>query len=122
MSTVAEILRMLREYQFENVVPLVTQTLRDAAAESPQRLTEVARDLVRWQGIFKNNAQAMTSEPYFRAVHTLLEGLAGPESPTAMAAAENLAGLLGSIGKVDEAITLRERVLAHLSTRFPKDD
>jgi hypothetical protein len=122
MGTALEILRMLREYQFDSVIPLVTQTLRDAAAESPQRLTEVARDLVRWQGIFKNNTQAMTAEPYFRAVHTLLEELAGPESPAAMAAAENLAGLLGSIGKVDEAILLRERVLAHLSRRFPSDD
>jgi hypothetical protein len=44
MSTVVEILRMLREYRFDSVIPLVTQTLRDAAAESPQRLIEVARE------------------------------------------------------------------------------
>jgi len=122
MSTVPTILQMLRESRFDVVIPIVTRTLRDAAAESPQRLTEVARDIVRWQGVFKDTAQAMMSEPYFRSVHALLQELAGPESPAAMAAAENLAGLLGSIGEVDEAIRLREMVLAHLTGRFPKDD
>lgn len=122
MSTPSEILQLLRENRFETALPLVTETLRKAAAESPQKLTDVARDLVRFQGFFKNTAQAMTSEPYFRAVHTLLSELAGPESPAAMASAENLAGLLGSIDKVDEAISLREKILAHFSTRFPSDD
>ena len=122
MNTIPEILQLLRENRFDSAITQVTETLRQAAAESPQKLMDVARDLVRWQGFFKNTAQAMTSEPYFRSVHSLLEELTGPESPAAMAAAENLAGLLGSIGKVDEAITLREKVLAHLSTRFPKDD
>ena len=122
MSTIPTILQMLRQDRFDSVIPVVTQTLRDAAAESPQRLTEVAREIVRWQGFFKNNAHAMTSERYFRTVYALLEELAGPESPAVMAAADNLAGLLGSIGKVDEAIPLRERVLAHLSSRFPSDD
>jgi hypothetical protein len=122
MSTVPEILHLLRENQFDVAVPLVTTTLRNAAAVSQQELTDVARDLVRWQGFFKNNAQAMTSEPYFRTVHDLLAELAGPESPPAMAAAENLAALLGSIGKVDEAIAMREKVLAHLISRFSNDD
>jgi hypothetical protein len=122
MSSVPTIFQMLREHRFDDVVPVVSQTLREAASESPQRLTEVAHEIVRWQGIFKNNAQAMTSETYFRTVLALLQELAGPESPPAMAAAENLAGLLGSIGKVDEAVQLREKVLAHLLSRFPKDD
>jgi hypothetical protein len=32
----------------------------DHSRESPQKLTEVARNLVRWQGFFKNTAQAQT--------------------------------------------------------------
>src|SRR4029078_4597746 len=90
--------------------------------ESPQSLTAAARELVRFQGFFKNTAQAITSERYFRSVHSLLEELTGPESPAAMAAADNLGSLLGSIDKVDEAIRLRERVLAHRRGRFPDDD
>jgi hypothetical protein len=122
MSRLSEILEFLRENRFDAAAPLAEETLRSAAAESPQRLADVARDLVRWQGFFRNNAEAMKSEPYFRTVHDLLSQLSGPESPAAMAAAENLAGLLGSVGKVDEAIVLREKVLAHLSNRFPADD
>jgi hypothetical protein len=116
------ILQLLREYRFDSVIPIVTQTLRDAAEESPKRLSEVAQEIVRWQGVFKNNAQAKTSEPYFRTVYTLLEKLAGPDSPVALKAADNLAGILASIGKLDEAISLRERVLAQLRRRFPGDD
>ena len=122
MSKTPEILQLLRENRFDTAITLVTEALRNAARESPQKLTDEARELVRFQGFFKNAAQAMTSEAYFRTVHSLLSELAGPESPVAMAAAENLAGLLGSIDKVDEAIALRERVLAHLSGRFPSDD
>jgi hypothetical protein len=77
---------------------------------------------VRWQGFFPNTAQAKTAEPYFRSVFTLLEELAGPDAPTTIAAAENLGGLLGSIDRLDEAIPLREKVLASLSSRFPADD
>jgi hypothetical protein len=116
------ILQLLRESRFDSVIPIVTQTLREAAAESPARLSEVAQEIVRWQGFFKNNAQAKTSEPYFRTVYTVLEELAGPDSPVALRAADNLAGILGSIGKLDEAISLREGVLAHLRRRFPGDD
>jgi len=121
-STVPAILQMLQENRFDSAIPAVTQTLREAAAESPRRLTEVAQALVRWQGFFKNTAEAMASEPYFRTVHTLLEELAGPDSPAAMAAANNLGGLLGSINKLDEAISLREKVLAHLTSRYRTDD
>ena len=116
------ILQLLREYRFDSVIPIVTQTLRDAAEESPKRLAEVAQEIVRWQGVFKNNAQAKTSEPYFRTLYTLLEELAGPDSSVALTAADNLAGILASIGKLDEAISLRERVLAQLRRRFPGDD
>src|SRR5262249_47299545 len=122
MSSVTTIFQMLREHRFDEAIPVVSQTLREAAGESPQRLTEVAREIVRWQGIFKNNAEAVTSETYFRTVLSQLQELAGPESPPAMSAAENLAGILGSTGKVDEAIQLRETVLAHLLSRFPRDD
>jgi hypothetical protein len=122
MATIPEILKLLRENRFEEAIPLVTTTLRSAASESPQALTNCARDLVRFQGFFKNTAQAMTSENYFRTVHNLLGELAGPDSPAAMAAADNLGALLGSIDKLDEAIDLRERVLAHLQTRFSGDD
>ena len=120
--TVPDIVQFLRENRFESAIPLVTETLRNAASQSPQKLAEVARDLVRWQGVFKNTAQAMTSESYFRTVHSLLAELTGPESPATMAAAENLAGLLGSIGRIDEAIELREMVLAEMSKRVPPDD
>jgi hypothetical protein len=116
------ILHLLREYRFDSVIPIVTQTLREAAAESPGRLSEVAQEIVRWQGFFKNNAQAKTSEPYFRTVYTLLEELAGPDSPVTVSAKDNRAGILGSIGKLDEAISLREKVLAHLRRGFPGDD
>ena len=115
------ILQLLREYRFDSVIPIVTQTLREAAEESPERLREVAQDILRWQGVFKNSAQAKTSEPYFRTVNTLLEELAGPDSPVALKAADNLAGILASIGKLDEAISLRERVLAQLR-RLRGDD
>jgi len=120
--TVPEIVQLLRENRFDTAIPIVTETLRSAASQSPQKLTEVARELVRWQGVFKNTAEAMTSESYFRTVHSLLAELTGPESPATMAAAENLAGLLGSIGRIDEAIELREAVLAEMSKRVPLDD
>jgi len=122
MSTIPEILQMLRDNRFDDVTPLMTEMLRRAAAESPQKLTDVARQLVQWRGLFRNTTDARTSEHYFRAVHVVLSELAGPESPAAMAAAENLAGLLGSIDQVEEAIAIREKVLAHLKTRFPSDD
>src|SRR5262245_25325728 len=80
MSSVPSIFQMLREHRFDDVVPVVSQTLRAAASESPQRLKEVAQEIVRWQGISKSNAQAMTSETYFRTVFALLQELAGPES------------------------------------------
>src|SRR5262245_43127613 len=122
MSDRTAILQMLRECRFDDVTPIVIRTLRDAAAESPQRLAEVARDVVRWRGFFKNNAEAMTSESYFRAVHSVLLELAGADSPVTVTAADNLAGLLGSIGKVDEAISLREEVVRYMSSRLPSDD
>jgi hypothetical protein len=122
MSSIPEILQLLRENRFDAAIPLVTETLRRAAAESPQKLSEAAQELVRFQGFFKNTAEAMSSEGYFRAVHLLLTELTGAESRAALTAAENLAGLLGSIGKVDEAIGLREMVLAHVSKSFPSDD
>jgi len=122
MSTVPEILQLLKESRFDDAIPLMEKSLRDAAAESSQAFTSTAREIVRFQGFFKNTAQAITSERYFRRVHSLLSELAGPESPATMAAADNLGSLLGSIDKLDEAIGLRERVLANLRGRFPDDD
>ncbi len=42
----------------------------------------------------------MTSEVYFRTVHALVEELAGPDASVTMTAAENLSGILGSIGNL----------------------
>lgn len=122
MATTPEILQLLKEDRFDEAIPLMTAALRQAAAESPQKLTDMARELVRYRGFFKNIKEATTSVSYFRSLYSLLTELAGPESAPAMAAADNLAGLLGSIGKVDEAISLREKVLAHLSNHLPADD
>src|SRR5215467_11470918 len=110
MSSIAEIVKLLRENRFDDAISLVNQTLRAAHAESPKKLSELARDLVRWQGIFRNTTEAKAAENYFRTVHNLLTELHGPESALTMTAADNLAGLLGSIDKTDEAITLREMV------------
>lgn len=88
---------LLKQGQYDRAIPLMELALREAAAESPERLTDVARGIVAWQGFFANSRETAASEPYFRAVLAVLEGLAGPESPAAMAAAENLAGLLGSL-------------------------
>jgi len=113
---------MLSENRFEEAILQVDQALREAAAESPERLAEVARGIVAWRGIFANAQQEITSEVYFRAVYVLLRELSGEESPAAMAAAENLAGILGAIDRVEEAIALREKVYAHVSGRFGPDD
>ena len=122
MSVMPEVLKMLKEYRFDDAIPLVSLMLREAAAESPERLLEAAREVVAWKGIFGHARQAVASEPYFRAVYATLGELAGPDSPPAMAAAENLAGILGSIDRIDEAIALRERVFSHVAGRFPMDD
>jgi hypothetical protein len=122
MSAPPPLLELLNAYRFDEAIHRVDQNLRQAAAESPERLTETARGIVAWQGVFGRASQAAASEPYFRAVCRLVAELAGPDSPPAMAAAENLAGILGSLGKVDEAITLREKVMASISERFPPDD
>jgi len=122
LTAISSVLQMLRAQQFDDAVPAVSDALRQAAAESPGRLTEVAGEIVRWPGIFPNTDQAKRSEPFFRTVYSLLSELSGPESPLAMTAAQNLAGLLGSIDKIDEAISLRERLLDHVTHRFPSDD
>jgi hypothetical protein len=117
-----EILQLLKACRFAEAIPLVEQSLREAAAASPERLTEAARGIVAWPGIFRNSNEARASEVYFRAVYRLLQELAGTESSAAMAAAENLAGILGSTDQIEEAITLREKVFASASQRFAADD
>jgi hypothetical protein len=122
MDDLQEILKRLRQAQFDSAIPLVVDALRSAAAESPQKLDGVARNLLRFQGFFRNTAEAIASETYFRTVHDVLAELTGRESPLTMTAAENLGALLGSVGKVEEAIALREKVLAYMVGRFPSDD
>jgi hypothetical protein len=64
--------------------------------QSPERLTDVARSIAARRGFFANHAQRQESEHYFRLVFALLTELAGPESACAMAAAGNLASVLGA--------------------------
>jgi hypothetical protein len=122
MSAIQDAIQSLRERRYDDAARLAVEGLRQAAAKSPDRLTEAARTVVAWKGFFENTRDAAASEPYFRAVFAVLEELAGPASPAAMAAAGNLAGMLGSLGQLDEAIALGERVLAHVRQRFPADD
>jgi hypothetical protein len=114
--------RLLNQHEYPTAMSLMEQALRHAALESPERLTEVARAAVAWKGFFAHDAEARRSEAWFRWLFAILQELAGTDSPTAMAAAENLAGILGSIGQVDEAIALRQKVLAHARGRFAPDD
>ncbi|HTM52345.1 MAG TPA: hypothetical protein VL285_26800 [Bryobacteraceae bacterium] len=122
MISVSAVLQLLNEKRFDEAVPLVRRALTEAERDSAERLIETARPLLAWKGFFSNSDEASRSEGYFREVHGSLSQLTGAESPAAMAAAENLAGLLGSIGKVEEAIPLREKVFQHVKGRFPFDD
>lgn len=122
MSAIPEAIRSLNECRYDDAARLAIEGLRQAAAESPERLIEAARSLVAWKGFFAGTGDAAASEPYFRAVFAVLQELAGPASPAAMAAAANLASMLGSLGHLDEAIALGERVFAHVRQRFPADD
>ncbi|HLY60134.1 MAG TPA: hypothetical protein VKV95_05165 [Terriglobia bacterium] len=122
MGNSHEIPELLKSCRFDEAIPLMEQALREASAESSERLIEVARGIVAWPGIFGNTSEARASEACFRAVYRLLQQLAGAESPAAMAAAENLAGILGSIDQIEEAIVLREKVFASVIQRFPADD
>jgi hypothetical protein len=108
--------------QYDDAVPLMEQALRQAAAESPERLAEVARGIVAWKGFFANDTEAQESERCFRWVLAILAELAGPESAAAMAAAENLASILGWLGQAPEAIALPERVFTHVRGRFAVHD
>ena len=122
MSNALEIQQMLNAYRFEEAIPAVEKSLRAAAAESSERLIEAAHGIVGWRGFFGNINQQRASEAYFRSVYRLLQELAGPDSPAAMAAAENLAGILGALDQVEEATALREKVFASVCQRFPPDD
>jgi len=122
MSTISEVILLLNQSRYDDAARLAIEGLRHAAAESPERLTEVARSIVAWKGFFDNSSEEAASVPYFRAVFDTLQELTGPDSPAAMAAADNLAGILGALDQLDEAIALRERVFAHVLKRFPADD
>lgn len=118
----SEFIRLLNQRQYQTVMPLMEQALRQAALESPERLTEVARSAVAWKGFFARDTEARESELWFRWLFAILQELAGIDSPVAMAAAENLAAILGSTGQLEEAIALRQKVLAHARGRFAPDD
>lgn len=122
MSGATGFAHLLNARQYDAAMPAMEQALRRAAAESPERLTETARAVVGWKGFFARRSEAVESVPYFRWVFTILSELAGPDSPAAMAAADNLASILGSVDQTDEAIALRERVFEHLRGRFAPDD
>ena len=122
MGEIEDILKLVKQDQYDTAIPRVEAAFRQAAAESPEKLKEAARAIVAYPGFFANNSQAEASVPYFRSVFATLEELAGPDSAAAMAAAENFAGILGSTGQLDEAIALRRRVLTHVRERYPIDD
>src|ERR1017187_8264997 len=122
MSTIPEAIRLLNQSRYDDAAKLVVEGLRQASAESPERLIEAARAIVAWRGFFEDSSEEAASEPYFRAVFAALQELAGPDSPAAIAATDNLAGILGALGQLDEAVALRERVFAHVRQRFPADD
>jgi hypothetical protein len=120
MSSPAEIVGILRQGRFDEAASDAEALLREAAANG--RLTDVARQIVMWQGVFRNHDEAAESVTYFRAVHRVLAELAGADSPAEIAAAANLAGILGSVDQLDEAIALRERVWTHVQGRFRDGD
>ena len=122
MTTISEIRRLLKQGRYDVALPIIERALRDAAEKSPEGITQVAREIVAWKGFFANARDAAASEPYFRSVLTIMEELGGPQSAAAMSAAENLAGLLGSVNQFSEAIVLRERVFAYVRARYPIDD
>jgi hypothetical protein len=122
MISVSAVLQMLNEKRFDEAVPLARRALAEAEQDSGERLIETARPLLAWKGFFADADEARQSEGYFREVHASLARLTGAASPATMAAAENLAGVLGSIDKIEEAIPLREQVFQHVKERFPFDD
>ncbi|HET7841437.1 MAG TPA: hypothetical protein VFM21_07525 [Terriglobia bacterium] len=113
----ASLVELLKACEFDVAIRLADQMLREAA-NSPEHMTGAAREIVAWKGIFRKSKEAAASETYFRAVHSLLAELAGPESTSAMAAPENLDGILGSLDKVDEAIHMREKFSTMLAFIF----
>ncbi len=120
-ATVLEVseptLELLKQGRFEEAASSAVAFLRGA-----EDLTDAARSLVASKGIFPNAAQAAASLPYFRAVFSTLQELAGPDSGAAMAAAANLAGVLASADHVSEAIAVNQRVYDYVRARFPADD
>ena len=77
MSEPPGIVPLLDACSFKGGIPLVAQTLREASTESPEWLTEAARGIVAWLGIFGNTDEARSPVEYFRAVDRLLQKLAG---------------------------------------------
>src|SRR5438477_12681339 len=108
-----EFARMLNERRYDDAMTLMEQDLREAAVQSPERLTEAARSIVACRGFFANHAQQQESERCFRWIFAISSELAGSESPPAMAAAESISSIRGALDRVPEAIDLLERVFAH---------
>ncbi|HLJ46864.1 MAG TPA: hypothetical protein VKU01_12690 [Bryobacteraceae bacterium] len=117
-----ELTRLLNLGSFEAAISVAGEQLRSAATKSPLELEDVGRSVAAWRGFFANRSQAAASVPYFEAVFRLLTELAGPESGPAIAAADNLANVLASLDRLDDAFPLKLKVYAYVCDRFPVDD
>jgi hypothetical protein len=115
MSGPDQILLLLRARQYDEAMPLIKRGLRE-------QFTETARAVTGWKGFFANSEEARESIPFFEWVYRKMCTVAGEESGAAMAAADNLASMLGSVDRVEEAVALREKVFAHVRGRFAPDD
>jgi len=115
MSSPSELLPLLRVHDYTAVMPMIERGLRE-------QFTETARVVLGWKGIFANVDQTRESVPFFEWVYREMCAVAGEDSPAAMEAADNLAGIVGSLDRIDDAIALREKVFAHVRARFAPDD
>jgi hypothetical protein len=80
MGTVSEILQLLRESRFDEAIPLVTTALRRAAAQSPDKLTDVAQTLSDGRDISKYRS-GVASEPCFGLSMVFSQNSQAPNLP-----------------------------------------
>jgi hypothetical protein len=118
----AELYALLKQGRFAEAASQAENSLRAAKARGSEPFLETAREVVAWKGFFPNRTEEQASVPYFRAVLRVMEELAGPDSGAALAAADNLAGILGGVDQLAEAIALKERVYARVAELYPSDD
>jgi hypothetical protein len=117
-----EAISHLRAFHFPAAAECAAASLHLAAKESFESLLETSRILIREKGIFPNKETQAKSEAFFRTIHETLRGLCGDAAPATHAAADNLSGILGALGKHEEAIALRESVLRYLNRTYAPDD